>query len=81
MSNSYLAFYTDFLLCRRAFIGEVKISICIFEIKIFFRHLQSGRRDNVYCWIRSAIRAMLVQLYRLHFGYVKSAFQGAFTAS
>jgi hypothetical protein len=24
---------------------------------------------------------MLVQLYRLHFGYVKSAFQGAFTAS
>jgi hypothetical protein len=24
---------------------------------------------------------VLVQLYRLHFGYVKSAFQGAFTAS
>jgi hypothetical protein len=27
------------------------------------------------------IDGVLVQLYRLHFGYVKSAFQGAFTAS
>ena len=30
------------------------------------------------CWIRSAIQAMLVQLYRLHFGYADSALQGTF---